>query len=143
MKFFANAALFAVAAAGAASKRDTVFSVSDFSASCIPHSTQCSYSFTVLQTGTMETTGVSCSATVSGNGGLLPDVKDGTCKDSARTWTVVKGSDGLTLTVSQQISPSSTQSGSHLIPNDQLATSDEPNASVQKYTGPTSFSLTS
>lgn len=40
MKFAAT--LFAVAAAAAtADKRDTVFSVSDFSAGCVRHSTQC------------------------------------------------------------------------------------------------------
>lgn len=90
----------------------------------------------------METTPVSCSAMVSANtDGTLPDVTDGTCENSSRTWTVVRGTDGLTLTVSQPVTPSSNQSGSHLLANSDLATSDAPNANVQSYTGATSFDL--
>ncbi|KAI1092714.1 hypersensitive response-inducing protein [Rostrohypoxylon terebratum] len=136
MQFFALAAFVAAASAS------TVFTVSDFSAACIPHSTQCSYTFGVIQPGTMETNPVSCQAMVSANtDGTLPDVKDGTCKDSSRTFTVVRGTDGLTLTVTQPITPSSNQSGSHLLANADLKMSNEPNAVVQSYTGPTSFDL--
>ncbi|KAI1142110.1 hypersensitive response-inducing protein [Hypoxylon sp. FL0543] len=143
MKFLTNAALFAAASAAAISKRDSpVFSVTEFSAGCIPHSTQCLYGFSVIQPGTMETTPVNCSALVPGNGGLLPDVKEGACKLSSRTFSVVRGADGLTLTVSQPVTPSSNQTGSHLIPKDQLVVSDEPNAFVERYTGPRSFDLT-
>ncbi|KAI0152175.1 hypersensitive response-inducing protein [Hypoxylon sp. NC0597] len=143
MKFLANAALFAAASAAVISQRDTVFSVSEFSAGCIPHSTQCLYSFNVIQPGTMETTGVNCSALVPSNGGLLPDVKEGTCKESSRTFSVVRSDAGLTLTVSQPVTPSSNQTGSHLLPKDQLAISDKPNAYVESYNGPRSFDLTS
>ncbi|OTA58361.1 hypothetical protein K449DRAFT_354592 [Hypoxylon sp. EC38] len=138
MKFLATAALFAAVAAA-----DTVFSVSEFSAGCIPHSTQCLYSFKVIQPGTMETTGVECTAMVPSNGGLLPDVKEGTCKESSRTFTVVRGDAGLTLTVTQPVTPSSNQSGSHLLPKDQLVISDKPNAYVESYNGPAAFDLTS
>ncbi|KAI1412205.1 hypothetical protein F5Y13DRAFT_200190 [Hypoxylon sp. FL1857] len=143
MKFFANAALFAAASAAAISQREsTVFSVSDFSAGCIPHSTQCAYGFSVIQPGTMETTPVNCSALVQGAGGLLPDVKDAPCKESSRTFSVTRSADGLTLSVSQPVTPSSNQTGSHLIPNDELVTSNQPNAFVQSYAGPRSFDLT-
>lgn len=90
----------------------------------------------------METTGVKCSTQVPANvGGTLPDVKDAACTESSRTFSIVKGADGLTLTVSQQVTPSSFQTGSHLLPNDQLVTSNDPNAVVQSYTGPTTFDL--
>ncbi|OTB08226.1 hypothetical protein M426DRAFT_317338 [Hypoxylon sp. CI-4A] len=142
MKFSAVALLAATASAASLGKRETVFSVSDFSAGCIRHSTQCLYSLTVIQPGTMETTGVQCKAMVSANtDGTLPDVKEGTCDQSSRTFDVTRGADGLTLTVSQPVTPSSNQTGSHLIPNDELAISNEPNAVVQSYTGPTSFDL--
>lgn len=42
MKFFVAAVSVAAVASAAAIKRDAVFSVSDFSAACIAHSTQCS-----------------------------------------------------------------------------------------------------
>lgn len=41
MQIFAILSSAAVASAAVIGKRDTVFTVSDFSAGCIPHSTQC------------------------------------------------------------------------------------------------------
>lgn len=91
----------------------------------------------------METTGVNCTALVSANtDGTLPDVEEGTCSQSSRTFSVVKGDDGLQFTVSQPVTPSSNQTGTHLIPSDELVISNQPNAVVQSYTGPTSFDLT-
>ncbi|KAI0844398.1 hypersensitive response-inducing protein [Daldinia vernicosa] len=142
MKFSAAILFAATAAAVTVDKRDTVFSVSEFSAGCVRHSTQCVYSFTVIQPGTMETTGVKCSASgPAGPGGELPEIKEGTCQQSSRTFDVTKGPDGLTFTVSQPVTPSSNQSGSHLIPNSELKTTNEPNAVVQNYVGPSSFNL--
>ncbi|KAF3024196.1 hypothetical protein G7054_g2717 [Neopestalotiopsis clavispora] len=142
MQFFATALLAATAVSAAAIKRDVVFSVSDFSAACIAHSTQCSYSFGVIQPGTMETTPVTCSAMLTANNdGTLPDVTDGTCENSSRTWTVTRGDAGLVFTVSQQVTPSSAQSGTYTIPSTDLTKSDAPNASVESYTGPTAFDL--
>ncbi|KAI0889117.1 uncharacterized protein GGS22DRAFT_67540 [Annulohypoxylon maeteangense] len=139
MQFLTLAAFIATASAA-----DVIFKVTDFSAGCIRHSTQCSYNFNVIQPGTMETTGVACSAMLAANtDGTLPDVKDGTCKDSARTFSVTKGADGLTLTVTQPVTPSSDQSGSHLLANADLKMSNEPNAVVQTYTGISGFDLTS
>ncbi|RYO94512.1 hypothetical protein DL764_007831 [Monosporascus ibericus] len=141
MKF--SAVIFAAGASAAAVERqDVVFKVSDFSAGCIPHSTQCLYTFGVLQPGTMEQTPVKCTAMVGSNNDL-PEVKDGTCENSSRTFTVTKSADGLTLVVSQPVTPSSNQTGQHFIPNSELVTADEPNAMVQSYNGPTNFDLTS
>ncbi|RYP57040.1 hypothetical protein DL769_009738 [Monosporascus sp. CRB-8-3] len=142
MKF---SVIFAAGASAAAMKRqDVVFKVSDFSAGCIPHSSQCLYSFGVLQPGTMEQTPVQCKAMATADGmGSLPEIQDGTCEQSSRTFTVTKSAEGLTLVVSQPVTPSSNQTGQHLIPNSELATSDEPNAIVQSYKGPPNFDLTS
>ncbi|KAI1498289.1 hypersensitive response-inducing protein [Biscogniauxia marginata] len=142
MKFSAAVLFVAATASAAAVKRSDLFAVSDFSAGCIRHSTQCLYTFGVLQKGTMETTPVTCKAMVpASSDGTLPNVTDGKCENSSRTFTVIRGTDGLTLKVTQPVTPSSDQSGTHLIPNSELAISDEPNAKVQSYTGPTSFAL--
>ncbi|KAI4859201.1 hypothetical protein F4820DRAFT_440551 [Hypoxylon rubiginosum] len=145
MKFSA-ATLFAATASAAVicrQSQSTVFAVSDFSAGCIPHSTQCLYSFAVIQPGTMETTPVNCTALVPANtDGTLPDVQEGTCGESSRTFSVARGTEGLTFVVSQPVTPSSNQSGTHLIPGDELVIANNPNAVVESYTGPTSFNLT-
>ncbi|KAI1653545.1 hypersensitive response-inducing protein [Daldinia decipiens] len=142
MKFSVATLFAATAAAVTVGKRDTVFSVSEFSAGCVSHSTQCVYSFTVIQPGTMEKTGVKCSASATaGTNGELPEVKNASCEQSSRTFSVTKSASGLTLTVTQPVTPVSNQSGSHLIPNAQLKTTNEPNAVVQSYTGPASFNL--
>ncbi|XXH00731.1 hypothetical protein Hte_007081 [Hypoxylon texense] len=144
MKYSA-ATLFAAAASAAVISRQesTVFAVSQFSAGCIPHSTQCLYSFAVIQPGTMETTPVNCTALVPANtDGTLPDVEEGACSQSSRTFSVARGADGLTFAVSQPVTPSSNQTGTHLLPNDELAIANNPNAVVESYTGPASFDLT-
>ncbi|KAI1846947.1 hypothetical protein JX265_006857 [Neoarthrinium moseri] len=145
MKFFATAvSAAAVASAATIGKRDVVFQVSDFTAGCIPHSSQCSYSFGVFQPGTMQTEPIKCSIQATGNpGGALPDVTGGTCEASSRTFAVTRGDAGLTFSVSQPVSPRSNQTGTYLIPADQLTFSGEPNAVVETYTGPTSFDLNS
>ncbi|GKT48961.1 uncharacterized protein ColSpa_09142 [Colletotrichum spaethianum] len=129
MKFAAVLSSATVAAAAAISKRDVTFSVSDFGASCIPHSTQCSIGFTVIQPGTMETTGVECKTLVTGNtDGTIPDVKDASCTNSSRTFDL-------------PVSPHSNQTGSHLLPSSDFKISNEPNAVVESYTGPGAFDL--
>ncbi|KAI8956921.1 hypersensitive response-inducing protein [Daldinia sp. FL1419] len=144
MKFSAVAVFAATAAAASVGKRDTVFSVSNFSAGCVRHSTQCVYNFDVIQPGTMETTPVHCSAAgPAGTDGSLPAIKEGKCAESSRTFFVSKGADGLTLAVSQPVTPSSNQTGAHFIPNSELETTNEPNAIRQNYVGATSFDLES
>lgn len=90
----------------------------------------------------METTPVQCSDMLNASGtSNLPDVTDGTCTDSSRTWTITRSDAGLVFTVTQPVTPSSNQSGTYTIPADQLAVATEPNAEVESYTGPTSFDL--
>ncbi|KAL1861417.1 hypothetical protein Daus18300_008948 [Diaporthe australafricana] len=109
---FSTGALFALAASVASA--DLVFHVSDFQAACIPHSSQCSYSFGVIKIGNGETTPVQCSAMLTSNG-ELPEVTDGTCTDSSRTWTITKFStnhaSGLELAVTEPVTPSSSLTG--------------------------------
>ncbi|KAH8878753.1 hypersensitive response-inducing protein [Thozetella sp. PMI_491] len=136
---------FILAATGASAlavKRYTVFEVSNFTASCIPHSVQCYYSFGVFQPGTMQTEPQHCSAFLTSAGvGQLPDVKEGKCEETSRTFDIVRGDDGLTLTVSQPVSPISNQTASHLIPADELVYAGEPNGVVESYVGPKDFDL--
>ncbi|CEI68114.1 hypothetical protein FVEN_g7618 [Fusarium venenatum] len=138
MKFFTTA-LVSAAAVSASS----VFEVKDFSADCIPHSSQCRYAFHVIQPGTMETweNPVHCVALVQSNDGLLPNVKGAGCDESSRTFDITRGKKGLTFTVSQPVTPSSNQTGKHFIPNKELWVSKKPNAEVQAYKGPEEFSL--
>ncbi|TGO61107.1 hypothetical protein BOTNAR_0134g00050 [Botryotinia narcissicola] len=139
-----SAITVALASAAAIEKRDTVFNVSNFSAGCIPHSTQCLYSFTVIQPGTMETTGVKCTALVSGNtDGTLPDIPQwgGSCIESSRRFWVTREGAGLNLFVSQQVSPASNQTASHLLPNSELVMVANTIGSTESYNGPTSFGL--
>ena len=123
---------------------NTLYDVTEFQASCVPHSAQCNYSFKVKQHASMETNGVSCSATgVADAGNTLPAITGGTCVDSSRTWKIVKSTDGLALFVSQQISPASYSEGVHQINNSELeiVTSPNPNGNIQRYAGPADFPL--
>ncbi|KAK7935286.1 hypothetical protein PG985_000781 [Apiospora marii] len=144
MKFFAAAivAASAVVSGAAIQKRSVVYQVSDFSAACIPHSTQCLYEFGVFQPGTMQTTPIPCKAMVSGNlDGTLPDVMYGACEQSSRTFNVVRDADGLGFLVQAPVSPRSNTTGVYHIPNSDLVMSDRPNAVVQSYAGPKNFDL--
>jgi len=146
---FSTVTLFASAASAAAIKRQVfpVFDVTDFEAGCVPHSTQCIYSFKVKQHASMETEGVSCRAQVTADvPNRLPAVSEGTCEESSRTWKIVKSASepvNLSLFVSQPISPISNTTGVHTIQADELAitTPENPNGAVQYYTGATSFEL--
>ncbi|KAJ4109663.1 hypothetical protein NW768_012099 [Fusarium equiseti] len=133
-------ALVTATATGATA--DAVFNVRDFTASCTPHSAI--YTFNVIQPGTMDTEGYDCTAKVPGAGpGELPEVKAGTCLPSSRTFDVVRSDEGLTLTVSVQVSPNSFTKGSHLIPNKDIKTvkGETPTGDVQAYDGPKDFPL--
>ncbi|KAK6953854.1 hypothetical protein Daesc_003816 [Daldinia eschscholtzii] len=139
MKFSAAAVLFATAAAaGSVAERDAVFSVSNFSAGCMRHSTQCVYHFSLSSPGAGEAKPVECSAPgPAGPNGELPEIKQGKCADATKSFSVAKVPEGLNFSVT-----SGEQTASHLIPKSQLVTSNEPNNVVQNYNGPTSFELT-
>lgn len=100
----------------------------------------CSYSFGVIQANNGETIPVQCVLLATSNGDL-PNVTDAPCTDSSRTFSVVRSTEGLTLTVSQPVSPASNETASHLLPASNLVTATQPNAEVESYNGPTSFPL--
>lgn len=84
---------------------------------------------------------VHCDALVQSNDGLLPNVKEAQCKESSRTFDIVRGKKGLTFSVSQPVSPISNTTAKHSIPNKELWVSKQPNAEVQAYKGPKAFKL--
>lgn len=92
----------------------------------------------------MDTEGYNCTAFAPGAGvKVLPEIKDGTCPTSSRTFDVVRSDKGLTLTVKVQVSPISFTKGSHLIPNDQIQVIKgvTPTGDYQAYVGPKDFPL--
>lgn len=103
--------------------------------------TSSSYEFGLLQPGTMQTEPQKCRAQVTGTDGTLPEITDGTCEQTSRTWTVAKADGGLVLEVSQQVTPSSNQTGKHTIPASELVIEQTGASSQQKYTGPQDFDL--
>ncbi|KAJ4122952.1 hypothetical protein NW768_009943 [Fusarium equiseti] len=141
MKFSA-AAIIAAAAAGVNGASN--FEVKDFTASCIPHSTFCDYSFKVIQPNSMETwkNAPKCTAHVQSTNYLLPDVYNGKCEGSSRTFDISHTKKGLVFTVKQQITPNSFTIGRRTIPNKELTQATTPNAEIQSYKGPKQFKLT-
>ncbi|KAK8108387.1 hypothetical protein PG984_014188 [Apiospora sp. TS-2023a] len=142
MKFLATA-LTAAAAVSAAAVEYTPFRVSSFSAACTPHSVMCHYSFDVYVPGTMETApGAHCSADVLGNpDGTLPEVRDGKCENSGRTWDMLRFGSGIVFTVSSAVSPHSNTTGAYLLANSNLAMQDEVTSIVQKYVATPDFDM--
>jgi hypothetical protein len=91
----------------------------------------------------MQTEPQHCRAQVVGTpDGTLPEITDGTCEETDRTWTVIKTADGgLVLEVSQQVSPISFQTANHTIPPSELLMEQTGATRQQRYTGPTEFDL--
>ncbi|KAK2053676.1 hypersensitive response-inducing protein [Colletotrichum caudatum] len=144
MKFSAILSSAAVAAAAVIDVRAVEYSVSNFTAGCIKHSTQCIIAFNVTQPG--ETIPVRCEKYVSaipGAGGpnVIPNVIGAGCNNSSRTFDFVRNEGGASFSVSQQVSPLSNRTGSHELPSSELVITYEPNAWVENYTGPSFFNL--
>ncbi|KAK4183426.1 hypothetical protein QBC35DRAFT_112978 [Podospora australis] len=134
----------AVASAAAIAKRDVVFKIRDFSATCVPHSALCFYSFNMFQPGTMDTLGYDCAASGVGGGVIgLPEVKQGTCPPSSRTFDAIPSEDGLTLIGRVQVSRLSYTTGSYFIPKDhiQVIKGVTPTGDYTAYVGPKDFDL--
>lgn len=96
----------------------------------------------------MDTQGYDCTgsglAEAGPAGPALPEIKDGTCLPSSRTFEVVRSEEGLTVIVSVQVSPISYTRGAHLIPNSQIKNIEgtTPTGNYQAYVGPKDFDLT-
>lgn len=89
----------------------------------------------------MQTEPQHCRAQVVGTDGTLPEITEGTCEQTSRTWTVTKADGGLVLAVTQQVTPSSNQTGKHTIPASELEIQQTGASSQQVYTGPAAFDL--
>ncbi|KAF2852121.1 hypothetical protein T440DRAFT_421987 [Plenodomus tracheiphilus IPT5] len=144
MQFFTTASLFAAAVASAAvmprQETYTVFDVTNFSAECLSHGGACIYSFNVVQHNNGEFIPTECDNSVRGDG-VLPALSNGQCKDSSRTFNVTKNADGTyTLSVTQPVTPSSDEEGSHTITADQIELNED---DQQVYVGPKNFTLQS
>ncbi|KAF1959267.1 hypersensitive response-inducing protein [Byssothecium circinans] len=142
MQFLAAASLLAATASAAVIRQSAVYQVTDFKAACVPHSVMCNYSFDVVQTGTGETTPIKCSASTNSNGNL-PEITDGTCENSSRTFTVTETNDGsLVLAVTRPVTPNTNLNGQHIIRPEEVVR-EQTGASIQeRYIGPTEFGLT-
>lgn len=107
------------------------------------HLTTRSYSFDVYAPGTMETApGAHCSADVLGNpDGTLPEVRDGKCENSGRTWDMLRFGSGIVFAVSSAVSPHSNTTGAYLLANSNLVMQDEVTSIVQKYAATPDFDM--
>ncbi|KAK2039720.1 hypersensitive response-inducing protein [Colletotrichum somersetense] len=124
--------------------RTIEYSVSNFTAGCIKHSTQCNIAFDVAQPD--ETIPVRCDKWISaipGAGGpnVIPNIIGAGCTNSSRTFDFVRDEQGFNLTVSQETSRLSYRTGSHTLPSTDFVLTYEPNAWVETYTGPSAFNL--
>ncbi|KAK6209414.1 hypothetical protein LQW54_006267 [Pestalotiopsis sp. IQ-011] len=128
------AAIFAAAASASAIARrnDTgSYSVTDFYASCIPHSTLCSYQFEV-------DAATNCTLLLPGPD-ILPAVALTGCEDPAYSWSVATTDDGgLELSITTAATAGNL-TGVHDIESDELEIQNNGATSSQLYTGPLDF----
>jgi hypothetical protein len=92
----------------------------------------------------MDTIGYNCTASaVTASLETLPEIKDGACPPSSRTFDVVRSDDGLTVIGSIQVSRLSFTRGAHFIPNEQIKVIPgvTPTGSYTAYVGPKDFSM--
>lgn len=83
-----------------------------------------------------------CTAHIQSANYLLPDVYNGKCEGSSRTFDIHHTKEGLVFTVKQQVTPKSFTTGRRTIPNKELKQATTPNAEIQSYKGPKQFELT-
>ncbi|KAI0006853.1 hypothetical protein F4779DRAFT_594822 [Xylariaceae sp. FL0662B] len=144
------AAATAVSGAAVQPRQATFYTVSNFTASCIPHSVMCSYDFDVVAESSMFPT--NCSAFVQGPD-LLPAIPPTECDNPAYTWSATPEGEGeqdgsgsgsgsgITLRVSTPFNARINITGIYTIPADQLVVEQNGASSSQRYTGPSEFTL--
>ncbi|KAI0592784.1 hypothetical protein F4775DRAFT_580817 [Biscogniauxia sp. FL1348] len=132
-------AIFTAATVSGAALRPrqaTFFNVTDFHASCIPHSLLCSYEFDVVAQSSMFPT--SCSLMLQGPD-ILPTVDQTACENSAYAWSVATSNGTLALSVTTVFNGRMNLTGTHIIPTGELIMEQNGASISQKYTGPTGF----
>ncbi|KAI0014997.1 hypothetical protein F4780DRAFT_130925 [Xylariomycetidae sp. FL0641] len=143
---FAGATLFAAAASAAAIKGradNLSYTVGSFYASCIPHSTQCSYSFHTKASHIPQE--ADCSW-MGGSDGTLPAVSLQTCSNKGYTFSVYPDAEGNPGGLSLEIntpntSGAGTVSGLKVMPASMFTTTSTGSGSVEAYTGPQNFTV--
>ncbi|KAK8074408.1 hypothetical protein PG997_009071 [Apiospora hydei] len=141
MKTATALALVSAASGAVIEQRQTPtseFDVTNFSASCQPHSVLCFFGFNVA---TM-TTATSCGLTVQGPD-LLPAVGLTGCEDPRFSWSFGRaGKDGgaHALTVTWEATPGGGNlTGSHLIQPAEVVLEFHGSVSDERYVGPANF----
>ncbi|KAI2778492.1 hypothetical protein F4815DRAFT_447209 [Daldinia loculata] len=142
------ATLFAATASGAAikSRYATGFTVSNFTASCIPHSVMCTYEFfAITDPASASPSGnpepAKCSLMLQGPD-YLPAVSwTGCAEEGAYSWAVDKVEGGLKLSVTTPQDSHSNYTGVYEITSDQLVAEQNGASISQRYTGPSGFPM--
>ncbi|KAI0018691.1 hypothetical protein F4780DRAFT_510090 [Xylariomycetidae sp. FL0641] len=132
--------VFAAVVSGAAvSKRDgCAYSVTNFYASCIPHSVECSYEFDVISAIGSAPTG--CSSMLMGPD-YLPAVGLTGYQNAAYSWSAQVQKGWLALEITTSLNDRVNLTGTHEIPNSQLAIQDNGASRSQRYTGLQNFAV--
>ncbi|KAI1800110.1 hypothetical protein F4811DRAFT_557121 [Daldinia bambusicola] len=140
------ATLFAASASGAAikSRYATGFTVTNFSASCIPHSVIYEF-YTITDPETASPSGnpdpAKCSLMLQGPD-VLPAVAWTGCAElGAYSWSVDKYEDGLKLRVTTPQDSHGNYTGVYEITTDQLVMEQNGASISQRYTGPADFAM--
>ncbi|KAK7748172.1 hypothetical protein SLS53_001427 [Cytospora paraplurivora] len=139
MKFSATAIIAATAVSGAAleKKQADFYSVSEFSASCIPHSVLCSYSFQALASSG-QSTPVTCETRVQGPDNL-PSVPLTACSSPYTSFAINRSASGLDLNITSPLGTSSNVTGTYHIASSDIVSTQSGAVTTERYTGATSF----
>ncbi|KAI8964268.1 hypothetical protein F5Y11DRAFT_316507 [Daldinia sp. FL1419] len=142
------ATLFAATASGAAlkSRYATGFTVTNFTASCIPHSVMCTYEFyTITDPASASPSGNSdpakCSLMLQGPDYLPAVGLTGCAEKGAYSWAVDKIEGGLKLRVTTPQDSHGNYTGVYEITSDQLVAEQHGASISQRYTGPPGFTM--
>ncbi|KAI0376879.1 hypothetical protein F5Y04DRAFT_195164 [Hypomontagnella monticulosa] len=143
------ATVFAATASGSVLKarQANSFSVSNFSASCIPHSVMCSYAFAVITNP--ESTApsghpdpVQCGLMLQGPDYLPPVNLTGCSEGAPYSWAVAVNQDrSLQLSVTTPHDSHSNYTGVYDLPADELVVEQHGAVMTQRYTGPAAFEV--
>ncbi|KAI1500353.1 hypothetical protein F5X99DRAFT_386840 [Biscogniauxia marginata] len=130
----------AVAVSGAALRpiQASFYNVTDFHASCIPHSLFCSYEFDVVAESSTSPT--NCSLMLLGPDSLPPVGQTG-CEDPAYSWSVAVSNGTIALSVTTPLNGRMNLTGTHIVPTNQLIRVQNGASVSQRYNGPTSFTM--
>ncbi|KFY04656.1 hypothetical protein O988_00620 [Pseudogymnoascus sp. VKM F-3808] len=139
MKFSALVILAASAAAGTIQSRQRQsLSIGEFHADCIPHSSMCSYDFSVTSDPALPPS--HCNAFLQGTPNL-PDAAEASCPDNvAYTWSITNKDDGgLDFAIWYPFNSRSNITYCYSIPAAELVVEQNGAAQSEHYRGPAGF----